>query len=232
MECRYHSVQTMGTLDGPGIRFVLFVQGCCLRCGYCHNPDTWDINGGKTASVDEIYQQISRCRSYFGKKGGVTVSGGEPLLQAEFVTELFKKCRENGINTCLDTSGCVWNKQVEQLLNYTDLCILDIKMTNNADYEKYIGCSIEKPLYFLEQLQEKNIKTWLREVIVSDVNDNEDSVKKFAKLGKNHSCVVFQELLPFHKICKSKYDEMKIQFPFDIYPPTSQEKIDNLSKYL
>ena len=107
MECRYSAIQTLGTLDGPGVRFVLFLQGCPLRCGYCHNPETRDASGGKTATVKDIMEKVLRCRNYFGKNGGITVSGGEPLMQAKFVTELFKECKRQGINTCLDTSGCI-----------------------------------------------------------------------------------------------------------------------------
>ena len=142
MECRYSAIQTLGTLDGPGVRFVLFLQGCPLRCGYCHNPETRDTSGGKTAAVKDIMEKVLRCRNYFGKNGGITVSGGEPLMRAKFVTELFKECKRQGINTCLDTSGCIMNDDVTELLKVTDLCMLDIKMTNDEDYRKYIGLSL------------------------------------------------------------------------------------------
>lgn len=171
MECRYSAIQTLGTLDGPGVRFVLFLQGCPLRCGYCHNPETRDASGGKTATVKDIMEKVLRCRNYFGKNGGITVSGGEPLMQAKFVTELFKECKRQGINTCLDTSGCIMNDDVTELLKVTDLCMLDIKMTNDEDYRKYIGCPLDAPLKFLDKLTEMNVETWIRQVTVCGVND-------------------------------------------------------------
>jgi pyruvate formate lyase activating enzyme len=134
---KIHSFQSLGTVDGPGIRTVLFMQGCPLRCVCCHNPDTWDFSGGEEFTADEITAKVMRYKSYFGKDGGITVSGGEPLMQAKFVTELFVKMHENGINTCLDTSGCVLNENVKELLSHTDLILLDYKYTNKEDYEKY-----------------------------------------------------------------------------------------------
>ena len=140
MTGRINSIQTLGTVDGPGVRFVLFMQGCPLRCAYCHNPDTWDFSGGNEVSADEIFQKVKRYREYFGKEGGITVSGGEPTMQADFVRELFELCKKEGIHSALDTSGCVWNDKVEKLLSVTDLCLLDYKMTNNEDYLHYTKC--------------------------------------------------------------------------------------------
>ena len=222
----------MGTLDGPGVRFILFLQGCPLHCGYCHNPETRAFDGGKTATVTEIMAMVSRCRSYFGKKGGITVSGGEPLMQAEFVTELFKECKKAGIHTCVDTSGCILNGNIEKMLDYTDLCLLDIKMTNDKDYKEYIGCDMSAPLKFLQKLSEKKVPVWLRQVIVKGINDNEENVKLFNGIAEKYDNVTYTELLPFRKLCESKYEEMKIPFPFGIYPETDKAVIEKLTAFL
>ena len=231
-KCRYSSIQTLGTLDGPGVRFVLFLQGCPLHCGYCHNPETADINGGNEITLDEVMDQVIRCKSYFGKKGGITVSGGEPLLQARFVTRLFQRCHEEGINTCLDTSGCMYNADVERLLAVTDLCLLDIKMTNDEEYKNHIGCPIAALLKFLEILKAHGVDTWLRQVIVKGINDSEQSVGKFGRLANAYDNVKLAELLPFRKLCSSKYEELGKPFPFAQYPETDSELIKNLSRFI
>lgn len=222
----------MGTLDGPGVRFVLFLQGCPLHCGYCHNPETRAFDGGKTATVTEIMAKVSRCRPYFGDKGGITVSGGEPLMQTRFVTELFKECKKAGIHTCIDTSGCVLNDDVKELLKYTDLCLLDVKMTNDADYKRYIGCDMSAPLDFLRLLSETDVKVWLRQVIVEGVNDSEENIRLLDGIAKSYDNVTFTELLPFRKLCESKYKEMDIPFPFGCYPETDKKTIERLSAKL
>lgn len=222
----------MGTLDGPGVRFILFLQGCPLHCGYCHNPETRAFDGGKTATVTEIMAMVSRCRGYFGKKGGITVSGGEPLMQAKFITELFKECKKAGIHTCIDTSGCILNEDIDEMLDYTDLCLLDIKMTNDKDYKEYIGCDMSAPLKFLERTFQKNISVWLRQVIVKGVNDSEENVKLFNGIAEKYDNVTYTELLPFRKLCESKYEEMNIPFPFGIYPETDKAVIGKLTAFL
>ena len=227
-----HSFQSLGAADGPGIRFVVFMQGCNLRCGCCHNPDTWECGVGKEYTPQEVVDTVERYKSYFGKDGGITVSGGEPLLQTEFVRELFILCREKGINTCLDTSGSVINDEVLSLLDVCDRVLLDIKFTDDDNYRKFIGCSFEKPLEFLEILQQKNIPTWLRQVIVPTLNDNEENIKRLSDIAKSHSCVEKVELLPFRKICKSKYDNMGIEFPFEKYDVPSKETMNKLNEIL
>ena len=143
MTGRINSIQTLGTVDGPGVRFVLFMQGCPLRCGYCHNPDTWNFSGGSEVTAEEIFEKVLRYREYFGKDGGVTVSGGEPTAQAQFVHELFSLCKRAGIHTALDTSGRLWNEDIERLLSLTDLCLLDYKMCDGEKYERYTKCKKE-----------------------------------------------------------------------------------------
>lgn len=227
-----NSIQTLGTLDGPGVRFVVFMQGCPLKCGYCHNPETQELSGGTKFSSDEILEKAIRYKEYFGKDGGITVSGGEPLLQAEFVAEIFEKCHQNGINTCLDTSGCIINEAVEKLIDLTDYVMLDIKFTNDEDYKKYIGCPLSKPLEFLELLQRKNKAVRIRQVIVPSLNDSDENILKLSEIVKKYSCIKSVELLPFKKICKSKYDALNREFLFERYNTPTKAEIDILQEKL
>lgn len=215
---RIHSFQSLGTLDGPGVRFVVFTQGCNLRCGCCHNPDTWSTSGGKEYLVEEVVEKAERYREYFGKDGGITFSGGEPLLQADFVGEVFKACRKEGINTCLDTSGSLLNGEVKKLIEYTDRVLLDIKYTDNEAYYKYAGCGLDAVIEFLSYLDAAGVKTTLRQVIIPTLNDGENNALKLKAIAKKYSCVDKIELLPFRKICKVKYENMKIDFPFENLP--------------
>lgn len=227
---RVHSIQTMGTLDGPGVRFVIFMQGCNLRCKCCHNPDTWDINGGTEYTAEELVSKILRYVEYFGKDGGVTLSGGEPLLQAGFAREIFSLCHDKGINTCLDTSGCIRDKEVKNLLKETDRVLLDIKYTDDEMYLENVGCSITKPMEFLTYLDEEKIPTTIRQVIIPGLNDTEDNIKNLKEIAQSHICVDKIELLPFRKICQTKYDSMGIEFPFAEVPEPQRETMENLSK--
>ena len=228
-EGRVHSIQTLGTLDGPGVRFVIFMQGCNLRCGCCHNPDTWRFDGGQIYTAEELLKKILNYRTYFGKDGGVTVSGGEPLLQAEFLYELFDLCHDNGINTCLDTSGSILNDEVKKLLSVTDRVLLDVKYSTDEMYKKYVGCSIDLPISFLKYLNEKGIVTTVRQVIIPSLNDNLESISYLKELKCTYSCIDTTELLPFKKICKVKYDNMGIQFDFDRFDTPTRELMDSLN---
>ena len=227
-----NSIQTLGTLDGPGVRFVVFMQGCPLKCGYCHNPETQELSGGKEYAADQIVASVLRYKEYFGKDGGITVSGGEPLLQAEFVAEIFEKCHQNGINTCLDTSGCIINEAVEKLIDLTDYVMLDIKFTSDDDYRRYIGCPLSKPLEFLELLQRKNKAVRIRQVVVPGLNDSDKNILKLSEIVKKYSCIKSVELLPFKKICKSKYDALNREFLFEKYNSPTKAEIDILQEKL
>ena len=229
---RVHSIQSMGTLDGPGVRFVIFLQGCPLRCRCCHNPDTWATDGGKEYTAEELVTRALRFREYFGEDGGVTVSGGEPLLQTEFVRELFEHCHKEGLNTCLDTSGCILNGKVKAMLESCDRVLLDIKYVTDELYRENVGCGIETPLAFLDYLSEKGIPTTLRQVIIPTVNDNEKSVRVLSDIANNHGNVDKIELLPFRKICQVKYDNMGIEFPFAHIPEPSKETMARLESVL
>ncbi len=226
---RIHSFQSLGTLDGPGVRFVVFMQGCNLRCGCCHNPDTWSVTGGTGYTPEEVLQKVRRYREYFGEKGGITVSGGEPLLQPEFVRDLFRLCHQEGIHTCLDTSGSIFNDRCRELLEETDLVLLDLKYTSEEDYKQYVGCGYEPVLKFLFYLNEKKIPVILRQVIIPTLNDNEENVRKLKRVAEEYTCVERVELLPFKKICQVKYDQMDLEFPFGHLPTPTKACMEELN---
>jgi len=224
------SIQSLGTLDGPGLRYVVFLQGCNLRCGCCHNPETWVLGKGKEIDSLELVNKALRYKEYFKDNGGITLSGGEPLLQVEFSKDVFKKAKEVNINTCLDTSGSILNDKVKELLEYTDRVLLDIKYTNNEDYLKYVGCDLDQVLKFLEYLEEKNIQTTLRQVIIPTLNDNFENINKLNEIINKYQCIDKVELLPFKKICQTKYDNLNIEFKFKKFDETSNDLIEKLSK--
>lgn len=229
MDGYINSFQSMGTVDGPGVRCVIFMQGCPLRCVYCHNPETWVTGTGVQVTPKEMLNRIKRYKSYISK-GGVTVSGGEALLQARFVKEFFAMCREERIHTALDTSGCIINDDVHDLLDVTDLCLLDIKMTTPEEYKKYTGVSLNTVLKFLDILQEKSIDTWIRQVIVPDINDNFDNIDRLNDILRRYNIVKKVELLPFRKLCLEKYKEMGKPFPLADTPEATPKAVAQLQK--
>ncbi|MBO5410908.1 MAG: pyruvate formate lyase-activating protein [Clostridia bacterium] len=232
MKGRIHSIQSLGTVDGPGIRFVAFLQGCPLRCKCCHNPDTWDINGGTEVTADEIVEKAKRCKSYFGEKGGITLSGGEPLLQADFALAIFRLCHAEGINTCLDTSGCILTDSVKALLEETDRVLLDIKFTQDSLYRENAGCTIDAPMRFLDYLNEKKIPVTLRQVIIPTLNNDSENIIRLKEIADLHPCVDKTELLPLKKICMTKYDSMGIPFPLADTPVPTAAEMAELNKLL
>ncbi len=228
-----NSVQSFGAVDGPGVRYVIFMQGCPLRCSCCHNPDTWEFSKEQEVTPEEMLSKILRFKSYFGADGGVTVSGGEALMQSEFVTELFTLCKKENIHTCLDTSGCILDNKTKELLNVTDLVLLDIKYTNEEDYKKHVGCSLEDVLTFYDYLEEKKIPTWIRQVIIPGKTDSEENILKLKDIVNNHpECTKKIELLPFRKLCQPKYDNLGIEFTFGNIPEPDPERIKELYKNL
>lgn len=232
MTGRIHSFQSLGTADGPGVRAVVFMQGCPLRCACCHNPDTWDFNGGKEATPEEIFLKIKRLKNYFGESGGVTVSGGEPLMQPEFIKELFTLCKNDGITTAIDTSGCVLNDNIKEVLKLTDTVLLDYKYITNELYKTKVGCEKMKVDEFLEYLNSQNIDTWIRQVIIKDLNNNKASISALKELKEKYSCIKKIELLPFKKLCIEKYEKLNIQFSLAETPETTKQEIEELSEYL
>lgn len=227
-----HSFQSLGAIDGPGIRFVAFTQGCNLRCGCCHNPDTWKMTEGKQYTSEEVARRAARYKEYFGSEGGITLSGGEPLLQADFVREIFELCHREGINTCLDTSGSIMNESVRALLTVTDRVLLDIKYTTDELYQEHAGCGMKPVLDFLDYLDKEKIPVTLRQVIIPTLNDNEKNILELKQIAAAHKCVDKVELLPFRKICRVKYDKMGLEFPFAHISEPGKELMDKLKKML
>lgn len=226
------SRQTFGTLDGPGVRFVLFMQGCSLRCVYCHNPETWPLNGGESVCVEEILREIVSYKSYYQQGGGVTISGGEPLLQSDFVAELLSMCKANGLHTAIDTAGQRLDLGVERVLAACDLVLLDIKFVTEALYKAHCGGSLERVLLFLGALEACGVDTWVRQVVVPGLNDRvEDSLALRALVG-GYRCVKKVELLPFRSLCEMKYRELSIPFPLAGTPELTPERLSELTAAL
>ncbi len=229
---KIHSFQSLGTVDGPGVRFVIFMQGCPLRCHCCHNPDTWEINLGSQYFPEQVLEKILRFKDYFGDNGGVTISGGEPLLQPDFCSEVFGLCHKYGINTCLDTSGFLLNDSIKNLIKKTDRILLDIKYTNQRDYEKYVGAKLSSVMEFLSYCNSINTPITVRQVVIPSINDDEKNIEKLNEIIQSYSCIDKVELLPFKKICQAKYDNLKIPFPFKEIPTPDKEKMNYLYSLL
>lgn len=229
---RISSIESMGLLDGPGIRFVAFLQGCKLRCKYCHNPETWNVNGrSQITSPEELIKKISRFKNYFGTDGGVTFSGGEPLLQPEFLLECLKLCKKENIHTCIDTAGVGFG-EYDEILDYTDLVILDIKAVDEREYRELTGQDIKYFNQFLSVTQRKNKKLWLRQVIVPNMNDDREHIVALCEFAKKLKNVEKVELLPYKTIGVHKYRDLNIPYRLDGVPELSEEKLDELNKIL
>lgn len=228
-----NSIETLGTLDGPGIRFVVFLQGCKLRCLYCHNPETWNINSKDAVEItpEELVKKIEKYKNYYGEDGGVTFSGGEPLLQPEFLLECLKLCKEKNIHTCLDTAGFGFGNY-EEILKYTDLVILDIKAVEEPEYTKITGQKINKFNEFLRVAQDMNKKMWLRQVIVPNINDDKEHILKLKQFASTLKNVERIELLPYKTIGVHKYKTLNLKYRLDGVPELSQAKLDELNQYL
>ena len=228
MKGRVSSLQSLGTVDGPGLRYVIFLQGCPLRCVYCHNPETWDPAGGREYAPEELVEKVLRCRAYFGEQGGVTVSGGEPLLQAPFVTELFRQLKEAGIHTALDTSGAGDLKQAAQVLDWTDLVLLDLKFPDEAGYRRYCRGSWAQTQAFAALAGEKRVPLWVRHVVVPGLNDSLEDLR--AIKAQAESLPGFQKLewLPFHNMCLEKYQQLGLPFPLEGTPAMEDQDLAHL----
>lgn len=228
---KIHSIETFGTVDGPGIRFVVFMQGCTLRCKYCHNRDTWDPHIGKDISADELVNEILRYKSYMDNSGGgVTVSGGEPLLQAEFVTELFKKLKKLNIHTALDTAGSIpISQQIKELLQYTDLVLLDIKHIDDEKAKILTGFSNKNNLEFAEYLNNINLPVWIRQVLVPGYTDDPFDLQKLKQFIDTLQNVKKVEILPYHNLGKYKWEEIEGKYELENVVSPSQEQI-NIAK--
>lgn len=227
-KAKIHSLETMGLVDGPGIRVVVFMQGCRLRCVYCHNPDTWQLNLGEEITSIDLLAKVKRYKSFFkASGGGVTLSGGEPLLQPEFVSEFFRMCRDEGIHTALDTAGNGLG-EYGSILKYTDLIILDIKHIEKNGYRKLTGQSMDEFLKFLEAAGKDRNKLWIRNVVVPGITDSEEHIKGLAEFINTIPNVEKVELLPYHVYGINKYKKMGIPYSLDGVPPLSENKLDGL----
>ena len=233
---RIHSVESFGTVDGPGVRFVAFMQGCPLRCLFCHNPDTWaaDAECQYEMTPRQLIDEVLRYRSFI-RKGGVTVSGGEPLMQADFVAEFFRLCHEEGIHTALDTSGAYISERAMRVLDHTDLALLDIKTMDRELYPRLTGQRQDNNLAFLDQLEERHITTWIRHVVVPGLTDDNQWLDRLGKYVARYDCVERIEILPYHTMGKSKYERMGISYPLEGVGALPQERAKEirgmLSKY-
>lgn len=235
---RIHSFESFGTVDGPGIRFVVFLQGCPLRCQYCHNPDTWG-EGGEEHTVEDVAQRALRYKNYFGENGGVTVTGGEPLLQIDFVIELFTLLKAKGVHTCVDTSGFTFRKdnpasveKHKKLIEVTDLFLLDIKHIDDAACKKLTGQSNENTLAFARFLSENRKKTWIRYVLVPQWTDDEESLKKTRAFLDTLCGVERVEVLPYHTMGVVKYEKLGIEYPLKELQTPTKERVQNAKRIL
>lgn len=227
-----HSIETMGLVDGPGIRVVVFFQGCALRCTFCHNPDTWATSGGESVTPVELVNKIERYKTYFKNSGGgVTFSGGEPLLQPDFLIEVLKLCRERGIHTTIDTAG-VGAGRYQEILKYVDLILFDVKHYNPKEYSEITGREVKESLKFLEIAQEMNIKMWIRHVVMPGVTDTVEDMQNLADFIKELKNVEKIELLPYHLLGTNKYEILNIKYKLEGMPAMDKAKAKELEKLL
>ena len=230
-----HSIETFGTVDGPGIRFVLFLKGCPLRCLYCHNPDTWSMSGALTLEASEIVDRVLKYKSYY-KNGGLTISGGEPLVQIDFVTELCKLAKEKGIHTAIDTSGCTFAKddtsKFDELIKYVDLFLLDIKHIDNDKCVKLTGKGNINTLEFASYLDTNNKKMWIRQVLLPGYTSNKDDLEKTREFISSLKNVERIEVLPYHTMGKVKYDQLNIDYPLKGIDAPTKDEVETANKIL
>lgn len=229
MKGRIHSIESLAAVDGPGLRCAVFLQGCPQRCMYCHNPDTWALDGGESMEADVLAQKILRYRPYFKRNGGVTVSGGEPFLQAAFVKELLQKLKREGIHTAVDTSGYFWNPAVREALAYTDLVLLDIKHTNPEMYRRITGTDQKRLLEFLNAMKENGQPLWIRQVIVPGYTDSEAQMEDLVQLLEGAK-VLRVDLLPYHTLGVGKWEALGKPYPLDGVKPPDAETMERLSR--
>ena len=231
---KIHSIESFGTVDGPGIRFVIFMQGCMLKCKYCHNRDTWDVNTGNLISVDELIDKIKRYESYIlPSGGGVTVTGGEPLLQPKVLITLFKELKKRKIPIAIDTSGMVEiTDDIKQLLSLTDLVLLDIKHINNEKCKKLVGFSNEKELAFAKYLSDNNIPVWIRQVVIPGITDDESDLLNLKDFINSLTNVKNIELIPYHKLGKYKWENLGIKYELESIREATENDIKRVKNIL
>lgn len=235
---RIHSTENFGTVDGPGVRFIIFTQGCRMRCEFCHNPDTWEIGKGREVTADEMIEEALKYRSYWGEKGGITVSGGEPLLQIPFITELFKKAKALGIHTTIDSCGKPFTREepfiseFEELLEYTDLILFDIKHIDAEGHKRLTQMSNDNILEMAQYLSDKGQPVWIRHVLVPERTDYDDFLIRLDAFVKTLKNVDKFEVLPYHTMGKFKWDELGIKYPLEGINPPEKDRVENAKKLL
>lgn len=236
---KIHSVFSGGTVDGPGIRFVVFTQGCPLRCQFCHNPDTWKIGAGEERSVDDLIKEIVRYKNYFGLNGGLTISGGEPLVQLDFIIELSKAAVKNGVNVAVDTSGYLFDenspekiKKFDELNKYVDLYLLDIKHIDDDKHRMLTGVTNKHTLAFAKYLSESGKKMWIRHVLVPGITDDDDALIRLKEFIDTLKTVEKVEVLPYHTMGVPKYEKLGIDYPLKGVEPPSKERVMNAKRLL
>ncbi|AEB76468.1 pyruvate formate-lyase-activating protein [Clostridium botulinum] len=228
---RIHSFESMGLVDGPGIRNVVFFQGCPLRCSFCHNPDTWDFNGGYEISPEDLVKKIIRFKPYFKNNGGVTFSGGEPLMQPKFLLEALKLCKENNIHTAIDTSG-YGSEYLDELLKFTDLIILDIKHIDEHNFKSLTGVSINKLFNFIAILNKSKCRVWIRHVVIPGITDSIEHIESLKSIIKTIRNVDKIELLPYHTLGSHKYESLNFDYKLKHLEPMDKTKLKVLQKTL
>ncbi len=225
MQGRIHSLESFGTVDGPGVRYVVFMQGCPMRCKYCHNPDTWEVNAGTLMDADYIIEQYERNKGFY-TDGGITVTGGEPLLQIDFITELFEKAKAKGIHTCIDSSGITFNPdspevmaKFDKLMPLTNLVMLDIKHIDDEHHLELTKQHNKNILAFAQYLSDKGVDTWIRHVVVPGITDDEEYLYKLGYFIGGLKTLRALDVLPYHDMGKVKYEKLGIDYPLKDTPP-------------
>ena len=235
---RIHSVESFGSADGPGLRYIVFLKGCNMRCQYCHNPDTWAKDGGELMTPEEVLKKALRYKTYWKEKGGITVSGGEALLQIDFVTELFRLAKEKGVNTCLDTSGNPFSMEepfkskFDELMKYTDLFMLDIKHMDDAAHRKLTGQTNQNILEMAAYLSDHGKAMWIRHVLVPGITTEEDELHRLRSFLDTLKTVERVEVLPYHTLGVFKWKELGIPYQLEGVDPPTKEQIDRAKEIL
>jgi pyruvate formate lyase activating enzyme len=233
-----HSLESFGSVDGPGVRYVIFLTGCAMRCQFCHNPDTWNMQAGTLYTTDELLKTAMRYRTYWGEKGGITVSGGEPLLQIEFLTELFRKAKEQGIHTTLDTSGNPFTREepffgkMQELMKYTDLVMLDIKHIDDEKHKILTGHTNENILDLAKYLDEIGKPVWIRHVLVPERSDEDAALEKLHTFIEGLGNVEKVEVLPYHTLGAYKWKELGYEYPLEGIDPPTKERVEHAKQVL
>ncbi len=226
MKGRIHSTESFGTVDGPGVRYVVFFQGCPLRCKYCHNPDTWEFHGGHEVTAEELMKEYDSYKEFL-KSGGITATGGEPLAQPEFLAELFSLAKSKGVHTCLDTSAGVYSPEehskIDEVLKYTDLVMLDIKHIDPVEHKKLTGMGNSHILSFAEHIRDLGIPVWIRHVLVPGITDKYDELFRLGEYLSGLKNLKALDVLPYHDMAKTKYAELGIDYPLADVPPLTKE---------